>query len=103
MVNMVTRLLTWLAWWWIDRVDRLETASRRRAAMPDGTRVRLTCRCTGYDPHAHGGIWTTEYQEDGDDYRLTREGDGEATYAARNALEVVLDPLIPPDPVLLTG
>jgi hypothetical protein len=78
--------------WWRRRFG--DYAKRERQALPDGTRVRLVCgpRCSG----EHGGVWTTSWtprrskdMDDPDDYRLTREGDGETTYAHRNAIEVV--------------
>lgn len=69
-------------------LERVRSWRRRRAALPDGTRVRLVCspRCSFRD---HDGVWTTEYLDDPGDYRLTREDDGETTYAARNAIEPV--------------
>lgn len=69
-----------------------------RRALPDGTRVRLVCKCSGYGEHGHEGIWTTSwtprrmgelFDDTVDDYKLTREGDGEETYATREAMEVV--------------
>lgn len=71
-------------------------AYRRMAAraLPDGTRVRLTCQCSRAR-HAHNGVWTTSWTprrvswDSPDDYLLTREGDGETTYATRGVLELV--------------
>jgi hypothetical protein len=65
-----------------------------RTALPDGTRVRLVCKCQGFSTHE--GVWVTSWTprrtdniEGPDDYLLTREGDGHTTYATRGALEVV--------------
>ena len=89
---MVTKLLTRLAWWWIHRVNRLELEAAIRAALPNGTRVRMTCQCKGnWGAGCHEGIWTTEYKPEADDYRLTRLSDGETTFAVRSVLEVVVE------------
>lgn len=55
-------------------------ARRERAALPDGTRVRLVCG-PGCQFKNHDGVWTTSWTprrnndiDDPDDYRLTREG-----------------------------
>jgi hypothetical protein len=77
---------------------RLKTALRRRfgdyarterAALADGTRVRLLC-----DHDHHKGVWRTSWTprrlndvEAPDDYQLTRESDGKTTYATRGAIE----------------
>jgi len=81
----------WAQWW---RQWRLRRAAR--AALPDGTRVRLVCKDTGCTYRDHGGIWVTSWTplrngnpDDPDDYRLTREGDGEVTFATRGAIEPV--------------
>lgn len=80
--------------WW--RRTFGDYARAERVALPDGTRVRLVCgggRCTFKD---HEGVWRTSWTPrrmhdvDGpDDYMLTREGDGETTYAARDAVEPI--------------
>lgn len=82
-------MITWLARSWLSWVERRELAARIRRALPNGTRVRLTCHCKGYGQAAHEGTWTTEYKDLTDDYLLTREADGETTYAARNAIQVL--------------
>lgn len=77
-------------WWWA----RVDLPRQARKALPDGTRVRLVCGCARCD---HAGIWITSWSprrmggdpDAPDDYRLTREGDGESTYALRNVLEPV--------------
>jgi hypothetical protein len=79
--------------WWSRHVG--EHARRERASLPDGTRVRLVCgeACRFRD---HSGIWLTSWTprrtgciDDPDDYKLTRESDGETTFAARDAIEPV--------------
>jgi hypothetical protein len=69
-------------------------ARRERAALPDGTRVRLTCKCSRFE--RHDGVWITSWtprrnknMDDPDDYLLTREGDGATTYATREVIEPV--------------
>jgi hypothetical protein len=64
-------------------------------ALPDGTRVRLVCECSR-SRHTHDGVWVTSWtprrQNDADtvdDYELTRESDGETTYATRGVLEPI--------------
>ena len=79
-------------WWWLS--PRLRAFRRReRAALPDGTRVRLSCGCPGRE---HDGVWLTSWTprrtgflDDPDDYQLEREGDGRTTYATRGALVLV--------------
>ena len=79
--------------WWRRRFG--DYARLERKALPDGTRVRLTCgpKC-GFGDHA--GIWVTSWTprrtneiDAPDDYRLTREGDGQQTFARRDAIETV--------------
>jgi hypothetical protein len=80
--------------WWRMRFG--DYAHEARRALPDGTRVRLVCKNTRCGFHDHEGIWITSWTprrngdpDDPDDYRLTREGDGETAFAVRSALEVV--------------
>jgi hypothetical protein len=80
--------------WWTRRFGAY--ARRERAALPDGTRVRLICG-PGCSFSTHSGVWKTSWSprrtglvDDPDDYRLEREGDGHTTYAHRNALMVIL-------------
>jgi hypothetical protein len=77
--------------WWRRRFG--DYARLERRALPDGTRVHLVCgpRCRFAD---HGGTWVTSWTprrtgnlDDPDDYRLTREGDGQTTFAHRDAIE----------------
>jgi hypothetical protein len=89
---VIARWLTWLAKAWLAHVARVDVRRLKARAYPDGTRVRLTCSCRGYGSDGHRGVWVTEYKVESDDYRLTREGDGETTYAALNAIEVVSPP-----------
>jgi len=93
--------LFWLARALLRRWRPVARARHRlaeRLALPDGTRVRLTCRCSGWGTRGHDGVWRTSWtprrmgmlvDDVVDDYRLTREGDGEETYATRGVLEVV--------------
>jgi hypothetical protein len=79
--------------WWRRHFG--DYAKMERKALPDGTRVRLACQPNcGYSDHR--GIWVTSWnprrQNDidaPDDYLLVREGDGERTYAKRDATEPV--------------
>jgi len=80
----------------LSRYTRLSAARLEREALPDGSRVRLVCKCPHRVDGSHDGVWTTSYTprrtkvlDDPDDYRLVREGDGATTYAHREALEVV--------------
>lgn len=80
--------------WWSKNFG--DYAQRERAALPDGTRVRLACRDGTCSFPDHSGVWLTSWTprrsgdiDDPDDYRLTRESDGEVTYATRAAIEVV--------------
>lgn len=85
----------WKAFWGRRAFRRMA-----RAALADGTRVRLACGCSR-SRHSHGGVWTTSWTprriggtrpwEEPDDYLLTREGDGETTYATRGVLEIVAE------------
>jgi hypothetical protein len=81
--------------WWQRLFSRRvrEHLRREAAALPDGTRVRLVCQCSRRD---HAGVWTTSWTprrlddiDVCDDYMLTRESDGESTYATRGAIEPV--------------
>jgi hypothetical protein len=79
--------------WWRLRFGRY--ARLERTALPDGTRVRLTCKCKSFAKE-HEGVWVTSWTprrlndvDAPDDYRLTRESDGETAYASRNVLEPV--------------
>lgn len=74
-----------------------EYARLERAALPDGTRVRLVCG-SGCGFREHDGVWFTSWTprrlndiDAPDDYKLSRdpEGNGEATFAMREVLEVV--------------
>lgn len=72
-----------------------EYARLERAALPDGTRVRLVCG-PGCGFRHHEGVWTTSWtprrlNDIGapDDYKLVRETDGETTFAHRSAIEPV--------------
>jgi hypothetical protein len=69
---------------------RLWWLAMRRSAIPDGTRVRLICAC--YRCVASGNAetyvtsWTPRRQQDPtapDDYELTRESDGNVSWATR--------------------
>jgi hypothetical protein len=78
--------------WWRRRFGDYARASR--AALPDGTRVRLVCGPAGCSFAVHDGVWRTSWTprrlddvDAPDDYRLQREGDGEVTYAHRSAIE----------------
>ena len=86
----MTKLLTQLARWWLSRMNRIELQRAVKNALPDGTRVQLECSCRGFGPNAHEGVWTTQYKLTADDYRLTRESDGEITYAVRKVLKVLV-------------
>jgi hypothetical protein len=81
--------------WWRRRFG--DYAHRERIALPDGTRVVLTCgpNCTFSE---HDGVWVTSWTprrsgdlDDPDDYRLTREGDLHTTFARRDAIAPVLE------------
>lgn len=86
----------WIRDWWRRRYG--DYARLERAALVDGTRVRLICgppRCTF---GKHDGVWITSWTprrmndiDAPDDYRLTRESDGETTYAKRDAIQPVAD------------
>lgn len=77
--------------WWRKRFG--DYAKLERRALPDGTRVRLVCGpACGF--RGHGGVWLTSWTprrmnslDDPDDYKLTRESDGETTFAKRDAIE----------------
>lgn len=82
--------------WWSRTFG--DYAKAEREALPDGTRVRLTCAgwCGRVGDDAHAGIWVTSwtprrtgFYDDPDDYQLEREGDGKVTFAHRNAIEPV--------------
>jgi hypothetical protein len=80
-------------WWWRLSAEWRDYVRRERAALPDGTRVRLVCLCS----RDHGVIWLTSWTprrmrdiNDVDDYRLTSETDpNDTTFAVRDVLEVV--------------
>lgn len=82
------------SWWeriFSKRVREYVRLERR--ALPDGTRVVLICNRSKCRFTHHDGVWVTSWTprrtgdiDDPDDYRLTRERDGETTYALRNAI-----------------
>lgn len=89
-------------WTWVRRVWRRFWGMRayrrlERASIPDGTRVRLICPDRCRDRHL--GIWTTSWTprriggpcpwDEPDDYRLTRESDGETVYATRESMQIL--------------
>lgn len=89
------RLLQFLLRWLEGRRDHRQHAIRERTALPDGTRVRLICGpCCSF--RHHDGVWLTSWtprrmNDIGapDDYKLTRESDGQETFATRSAIEPV--------------
>ena len=61
--------------------------------------MRLVCGCSRCTLKEHDGVWTTSWTprrlQDTtapNDYRLTRETDGETTYATRDAIAPVETP-----------
>ena len=93
-------LLDLIRFLWRKLRPRLTYWRLERAALPDGTRVRLECG-HGCGFKDHEGVWVTSWTPrrftdarryyEPDDYRLTRESDGETTFARQNVLVVVKD------------